>query len=48
MLMEYYQNIVLQDKQEKQDYQRRKAQKQPKYANVPVNIVILKLDNLQK
>lgn len=38
LLLEHYQNVVLQDKQEKQDYWRRKAPKQHKFPSLTVSV----------
>lgn len=36
LLLEHYQNIIIQEKQEKQDFWRRKAPKQNKYPSLTV------------
>lgn len=38
MLLEHYQAVVLHDKQEKQEYQRRKAPKQTKFPSMTVSL----------
>lgn len=40
LLLEHYQNVVLQDKQEKQDYWRRKAPKQHKFPSLTVCVFL--------
>lgn len=41
MLLEHCQNLVLHDKQEKQDFARRKAPKPNKYPSLTVNLIVV-------